>query len=336
MKLRLLAEIVGGELEGNGDIEIEGVAPIETARGGQVTFVANKKYYKYLETTAASAVILAYDVEFKRIPVIRHKNPYYALAVMLDSLYPEPGFLPRRIDHSAVVSDSAVIEENCHVGALCYIGRDSLIAQDSVILPRVYIGDRVRIGRGCKLHPGVNILDDTRIGDNVIIHSGAVIGSDGFGYAHHDHRYRKIKQIGWVEIDSDVEIGANCTVDRGTLGPTKIGRGVKIDNLVQIAHNVEIGPDSIIVAQAGISGSSKLGRRVILAGQVGLVGHINLGDDVRVGAQSGVTHDLPPGEEYFGSPAREKMRAARIEASLARLPELHRRLNELEKKLKSQ
>jgi len=335
VKLKELADFVGGELSGDENIEIESAAPIEFARSGQITFVANSKYAKFLETTAASAVVLSYDMEFTRRPNIRHKNPYYAFALILDRLYPEKEEFPKGIHSSAVTSDSAHIGQHCSVGAMAYIGNDSSIGDNSIIMPMVYIGNRVKIGRNCRIYPGVSLLDDTIIGNNVIIHSGTVAGSDGFGYASHEGGIKKVKQIGWVEIGNDVEIGANVTIDRGALGPTRIGNCVKIDNLVQIAHNVEIGDFSIIVSQVGISGSTRLGKGVILAGQVGLVGHIEIGDGVQVGAQSGVNHDIPAGARYFGYPAREIAKTARIEACISRLPELFKRVRELEKKQES-
>lgn len=330
-RLKELVKLAGGELYGDGEIMIESAAPIETAQQGQIAFVANSKYEKYLAMTAASAVVLSYNLKFDRLPLIRHKDPYYAFALILDELYPDRDEFPKEVDPAAVVSGSAVTGQGCSIGALSYVGDNSSIGDNCTIYPKVYVGRRVRIGKGCKLYPGVNVLDDTRIGDNVTIHSGTVIGSDGFGYARHDNGIKKVKQIGWVEIGSEVEIGANVTVDRGALGPTKIGSNVKIDNLVQIAHNVEIGDYSIIVSQVGISGSTKLGKRVILAGQVGLAGHIELGDDVTVGAQSGIRNDIPSGKTYFGYPAREIMKTKRIEACISRLPELFKRIRELEK-----
>lgn len=332
ISLKQLAERIGGELSGNGEIEIESVAPIETAGEGQITFLANPKYEKYLDTTTASAVIIEADSKFDRIPSIKHKNPYYAYAQVLDILYPESDKPRREIDPSAVVSKTAKIGKNCSIGALTYIGNDSIVGDNSVIHSQVHIGNDVRLGTNCTVYPGVRILDKSRIGDNVILHSGVVLGSDGFGFAQHDKGIKKVKQIGWVEVGNDVEIGANCTIDRGALGPTIIGNHVKIDNLVQIAHNVEIGDYSIIVAQVGISGSTKLGKGVILAGQVGLVGHIELGNGVKVGAQSGVNHNIPAGMTYFGCPARDKSITTRIEACLSRLPKLFRRVRALEKK----
>lgn len=315
---------------GDGEIEIFSAAPIETAGFGQITFLANRKYEKFLSTTAASAIVLSPDINFDRLSSIRHSNPYLAFAIILDHLYPDEKSQAIGVHPSAVISHSAQLRENSSVGALSFIGDNSIIGESTIIMPKVYIGSKVSIGRDCKIYPGVQILDDTKIGSKAIIHSGTVIGSDGFGYARHETGIKKIKQVGWVEIGDDTEIGANCTVDRGALGPTKIGNCVKIDNLVQVAHNVEIGDYSIIVAQVGISGSTKIGKGVILAGQVGLVGHIELGDGVTVGAQSGVSRDIPAGKTYFGHPAREIMETKRIEACLSRLPQLFKRVRELE------
>lgn len=330
--VRKLAELVGGSVEGQGDIIIESAAPIESAGQNQITFVANNKYLKFLNTTAASAVVLSEGIECSLPAVIRHKDPYYAFALILDRLYPDKKPLEYIIDSTAVISKSAVIDKNCTVGALSYIGDNSRIGSDCYIYPRVYIGNNITIGNGCKLYPGVIINDDTVISDNVTIHSGTVIASDGFGYARHEGGIKKVKQIGNVTIGHNTEIGANCTIDRGALGPTKIGNNVKIDNLVQIAHNVEIGDYSIIVSQVGISGSTKLGRGVILAGQVGLVGHIEIGDGVQVGAQSGVSKNIEAGKTMFGYPAREIMTTKRIEACLTKLPDLFRRVKKLEDK----
>ncbi len=331
-KLRELADTCGGILEGDGNIEISAAAPIESASSGDITFIANNKYKKYIDTTAASAVVVHKDLKCERSDLIRHEDPYYAFALILDILYPDAAKTERRIHDTAVISETSKIGDNCTIGAQSHIGNNSRIGDGCRIDPQVYIGDNVTLGENCHLFPGVIINRGTRIGDNSIVHSGTVVGSDGFGYARHSKGIKKVKQIGWVEIGNDVEIGANCTIDRGALGPTKIGNHVKIDNLVQIAHNVEIGDFSIIVSQVGISGSTKLGRGVILAGQVGLVGHIEIGDGVQVGAQSGVSKDIPAGKKYFGYPAREIMETKRIEASLKRLPELLKRVKKLEDK----
>ncbi len=332
-KLKELAELVEGELCGNPDTEINAAAPIDSARPGQITFLANSKYEPFLKTTAASAVVLHPDITYDRTASIRHPNPYYAFAIILDLLYPDDDYYRSGISPLAYLAPTAILGNDCSVGAFAIVGDQSSIGGDTVIMPSVFIGKNVAIGSHCKIYPNVSILDDTRIGDHVIIHSGTVIGSDGFGFARYPGGIKKVKQVGWVEIGNEVEIGANCGIDRGALGATRIGNGVKIDNLVQIAHNVQIGDYSIIVAQVGISGSTRLGKGVILAGQVGLVGHIEIGDGATVGAQSGVHKDIPAGKIYFGYPAREAMHSKRIEACLSRLPELFKRVRDLEDKI---
>ncbi|MBN2226779.1 MAG: UDP-3-O-(3-hydroxymyristoyl)glucosamine N-acyltransferase [candidate division Zixibacteria bacterium] len=329
-----LANIVGGDLSGDGAVVISSAAPIANASSGDITFIANTKYAKYLDTTAASAVVLPVDIPFDRIPVIRHQNSYYAFALILDALYPESRPYHDGVSSTAEIDISAIIGDQTTIGPLAFVGANSKIGSRTHLAPQVFVGRDVKIGNDCRLYPRAVILDGTVIGDRVTIHSGTVVGSDGFGYARHDKGIKKIKQVGNVIIEDDVEIGANVTVDRGALGPTKIGRGTKIDNLVQIAHNVEIGQNCIIVAQVGISGSTKLGNGVILAGQVGLVGHIEIGDGVMIGAQSGVNHSIPAGKSYFGYPARELIEAKRIEASVRKLPDLFKRVRALEKKQK--
>lgn len=328
-----LAARIGGSVEGDGQVMIRSAAPIETAEPDQISFVANEKYTRFVETTRAGALILAPAVVCHRVPVIRHANPYYAFALVVDLLYPDDRGSVQGVDQSAVVDPEAQIDNSTAIGPLCHIGAGAVIGRDCRLLSSVSVGENVRIGDNCLLYPGVRIINGCRIGDRVILHPGVVIGSDGFGFAESDKGLKKIKQVGWVEIADDVEIGANTTVDRGAIGPTRIGQGTKIDNLVQIAHNVEIGEHCIIVSQVGISGSTKIGNGVILAGQVGLVGHIVIGDGVRVGAKSGVPNSIPPGKTVFGSPAREIMEAKRIQAALTRLPDLLKRVRRIEKKL---
>lgn len=331
--LQELAEKIGGKIDGDGSIEISSAAPIQTAVSGQISFISNEKYIKFLNETNASAVVLDFEVEKpENVSVLRHKNPYLAFALILDILYPETVEMNDGIDQSAVIDKTAEIDSKASIGPLCHIKR-AKIGQGSKLVSSVFVGNNVEIGENCIIYPGVRIMDGCKIGNNTIIHSSTVIGSDGFGFAESETGLKKIKQVGWVEIGNNVEIGSNCSIDRGALGPTKIGDGSKIDNLVQIAHNVELGRHCIIVSQVGISGSTKLGNGVILAGQVGLVGHIELGDGVKVGAQSGVTKDVEPGKTVFGSPARDIMVTKRIEASMSRLPEVLKRLRTIEKKL---
>lgn len=326
-----IAERVGGQVEGDGSVVITGAAPIESAGEGQISFVANPAYKHYVETTGAAALVLGPDVACPRIPVIRHDQPYLIFAQIIDLLYPDEPLVATGIDPTAVIAETATIDPTAGVGPLCHVRDGARIGPGTQIVSSVYVGRNVQIGAGCLIYPGVRLLDRTIVGDRVIIHSSTVLGSDGFGFAESDQGLKKIKQVGWVEIGDDVEIGSNCSVDRGALGATSIGRGTKIDNLVQIAHNVKIGQHSIIVSQVGISGSTKVGNGVIIAGQVGLVGHIEIGDGARVGAQSGVNKSVAAGKSVFGSPARDLMETARIEAAIKRLPDLFKRVRKIEK-----
>lgn len=327
-----LARQVGAQIDGDASIEIHDASPIHTAGPGQITFVANVKYARFIPGTKASAIVLDESVPAATPAVIRHRNPYLTFARILDLLYAERPAADSGRHPSASISPSARLAEHVAVGPHVTIGEDSSIGDQTQIGASVAIGRQVSIGKDCRIYPNVSIMDGTIIGDRVIIHPGTVIGADGFGFAESETGLKKIQQVGWVEIGDDVEIGANCTIDRGALGPTRIGQGTKIDNLVMIAHNVEIGNHCIIVSQVGISGSTKLGNGVVLAGQVGIVGHIELGDGVRVGAQSGVSKSIPDGQTWFGYPARNIMETKRIEAALTRLPELFKRVRALESK----
>lgn len=333
MKLQELAAAVGGQIEGDGEVVITGVAPIESAKEGDLSFVANRKYIKHINETSASALILSPDIPCDRVPLIRHANPYLAYGVAVDLLYPATRVVEPGVHPTAVVSPEATVDPTAGIGPLCHVGPKATIGAGAQLVSSVYVGPEASVGKDCLIYPGVRIMHQCQVGNGVILHSGVVIGSDGFGFAESPTGMKKIKQIGWVEIGDQVEIGSNTCVDRGAIGPTRIGRGTKIDNLVQIAHNVEIGANSIIVSQVGISGSTKLGQRVILAGQVGVVGHIDIGDDVRVAAQSGISKSVEAGKTMFGYPAREIATTKRIDASLLRLPDLLRRVRKLEKKL---
>lgn len=326
-----LASELDVELRGNGDVAINDVAAIEDARSGDISFVANKVYLKYIESTSASALILATSAPEAAIPTLRHTNPYLKFAQVIDLLYPDLPLIETGIHKAAVVEDGAAVDSSAGVGAFCHIRSGSSIGRNSQLISSVFVGKNVTIEDNCLIYPGVKIMDDCRIGSNVIIHSSTVIGSDGFGFAPTDSGLKKIKQIGHVVVEDQVEIGSNVSIDRGSLGPTRIGRGTKIDNLVQIAHNVETGENCIIVALVGISGSTKLGNGVVLGGQVGSVGHITIGDNAQVAAQSGIKDNLEANKKYFGTPAREFMDAARIEAALNKLPELLKRVRKLEK-----
>jgi UDP-3-O-[3-hydroxymyristoyl] glucosamine N-acyltransferase len=335
--LDVLAEIVGGTVIGDGSIEITGVAGIREAREGELTFLANPRYEPYLEQTRASAVIVAEDHRGLGKPVIQNAHPYLAFLKAVrffqgDEARPEPGIHPSAVvapdacvDATASVGPHAVIESGARIGPLAWIG------------PGSYVGAGASVGPETRLHPNVTLREECVLGARVIVHSGAVIGSDGFGFVRDGDIYRKLPQVGNVVVEDDVELGACVTIDRATMGTTRIGQGSKIDNLVQIAHNVQVGRNCIIVAQVGISGSTSIGENVVLAGQVGIVGHIEIGAGAQVGAKSGVSKSVKPGERIFGYPALPVGQAKRIEASLRHLPELiqtvralKRRIEELE------
>lgn len=330
--LREIAELIGARLEGDPNVIVRNIAGIDKARPGDLTFVANPKYARFIATTEASGIICQPDTSAPGKNLLKVDNPYLAFAKIMNALYPrrpETGL----IDPRAIVGKNVSFGNNVTVYPNVYIGDGCVLEDNVTVYPGCFIGDRVRIGAQSLIYPNVTIREDCIIGKRVIIHPGAVIGSDGFGFAKDGARYYKIPQVGIVQIDDDVEIGANVTIDRAAMGKTWIQRGTKIDNLVQIAHNVIIGEDCIIVSQVGISGSTKLGNRVTLAGQVGLVGHISLGDDVIVGAQGGVTSDVPAGSAISGSPAIPHRLWLKASQTFQKLPEMRKKLRELEEKI---
>jgi len=332
MKLKELAQWIGGTVVGDGEVEIHSVASIEDAKEGEITFIANPKYLSKLNQTRASAVIVSPEV----IPGEKHllcvKNPYLAFAKIL-TLFTQKPYQSKGIDSNAWVSPTAQLGEDLTVYPFVYIGDRCHIGDRVTLYPGVYVGEDSSIGEDSILHTNVSIYPGMTIGKRVILHSGVVVGSDGFGYAKEGGKNFKVPQVGKVEIEDDVEIGSNTSIDRGTLGNTIIRRGVKIDNLVQIAHNVLIGEDSIIVAQVGISGSTKLGSNVTLAGQVGLTGHLQIGDNVMIGAQSGVAQDVPANQAVTGSPAMPHREFLRMIMTMPKVPEMRKRLTEMEKRL---
>jgi UDP-3-O-[3-hydroxymyristoyl] glucosamine N-acyltransferase len=264
-------------------------------------------------------------------PALRTSNPYLALARALAAFHPADRLVPG-IHATVVVAADARVDAGASIGPFCVISSGAEIEAGTLLDAQVFVGANVRIGRDCRVFPQVTLREETRLGDRVTVHAGAVIGADGFGYAREGARYVKIPQVGRVILEDDVEIGANVTIDRGALGPTTIGRGTKIDNLVQIAHNVTIGEHSLVVAQVGIAGSTKLGNYVTLGGQVGLSGHLKIGNRVSVAAQSGVMHDIPDGEKWFGYPAQPDRKTKRQILAIQQLPQLLRRVTELERR----
>lgn len=347
MRLREIAEHLGAELHGDGEKDIVGVNRVQDANEHELTFLANPKYRKYLPGTKAGAVVVSQPEETCPAAQLIALDPLYAFARALRLFYPEPGsHLTTGVHRTALIDPSAKVAENVHLGRFVSVDAGSVIGKGSRIADGVVISRNCRIGSECLIHPNVTIYDDSVLGDRVTIHAGTVIGSDGFGYAPHDGTHYKIYQIGSVRIEDDVEIGANCTIDRAAMGETIIGAGSKIDNLVQIAHNVRTGRGCVIVSQVGISGSTVLGDYVTLAGQVGLVGHIEIGDGAVVAAQAGVPKSIPAGKIFAGSPAREFSEFKRTEAHIRHLSRkmklllnleeevanLRRKLEELERK----
>lgn len=328
-----LARIVEGEVIGDASVEITGVAGIKEANEGDITFLANPKYESYLATTRASAVIAAGNGGSPK-PIIKVANPYLAFLKVISLFTGEAsGQRQRGVHPTAIIAGSAALGIDVSIGAHCFVGENARIGDRTTILPLVCLCDDVSIGSDCLLYPHVTVRERCEIGDRVILHAGAVVGADGFGYAKDGLANRKIPQIGNVKIEDDVEIGANTTIDRATTEVTLIKRGAKIDNLVQIAHNVVVGEHSILAAQAGVSGSTQIGKNVTIAGQAGLVGHITVGDNAMVGAQGGVTKSVPADMKVSGYPAREHVSSRRIYALWARLPELFREVKSLVKRV---
>jgi UDP-3-O-[3-hydroxymyristoyl] glucosamine N-acyltransferase len=326
-----IAQLLQGELVGDGSVLLNDFAPADRAQSGDLTFAENADYFARAEQSMASAIIVDGTFASRKV-LIRVANARIAFAKVMAVFFPEPVF-HAGIHPTAVLASSARVDPSAHVGPYCVIGEKVEIGPKSVLQSGDHVGANCRLGEEVKLFPGVTLYPRTEIGNRVHIHSGTVVGSDGFGYVQDDGIHRKVPQIGNVIIQDDVEIGANVTIDRGALGPTLIGKGSKIDNLVQIAHNVVLGDHCLVISQAGIAGSTQLGNHVCLAGQVGLAGHLTIGDRASVAAQSGVMHNIPAGEKWFGYPAQPDGQAKRQMIALHHLPELLRRVAALEKKI---
>ncbi|MCM8772661.1 MAG: UDP-3-O-(3-hydroxymyristoyl)glucosamine N-acyltransferase [Candidatus Omnitrophica bacterium] len=334
--VREIAEIVGGKIIGDENVVITGISGIKEAKPGDLTFIANKKYKNLLYTTKASAIIVGYDISdyVNGITLIQVENPSLAFAKIMSLVGPEPITFPPGIHPTAIIGKNVSIGKDVSIQPFAVIEDYAKIGDRTVIGAGVYIGHYTKIGCDCLIYPHVVIRERIKIGDRVIIHPGTVIGGDGFGFATVKGVHHKIPQIGTVEIGNDVEIGSNVTIDRARFDKTYIGNGVKIDNLVQIAHNVYIGDNSIIVAQVGISGSTVIGKNVIIAGQAGIIGHINIGDNAIIGGKAGVTKNVPPNTHVTGFPAREKWEDMRYQAYIRKVPELIERIKKLEERIK--
>ncbi|HLK10120.1 MAG TPA: UDP-3-O-(3-hydroxymyristoyl)glucosamine N-acyltransferase [Candidatus Binatia bacterium] len=332
MKLSEIARAVGCELRGDGAVDIRGVASIEDAEPGMLTFVADRRHARRLATTRAAAVVLAADAPEVALPSLRAAHPYLAFVAAVELFHPRvrpaPGMHP-----TAVVAPSARLGPGATVGPHVVVGEEVVVGRDAVLHAGVAIYPRVRIGDEFTAHAGVVVREDVRIGDRVTLHAGAVIGSDGFGYVPQPTGHRKIPQVGTVVLEDDVEIGANATVDRAALGATVVGRGTKIDNLVMVGHGSRLGPGCLLAAQVGLAGGTTLGGQVMLGGQVGVAGHLTVGDRAQVGARSGVHADVPAGAVYSGYPATEVRRWNRAAVAVHRLPEVLRRLRRIERAL---
>lgn len=338
MKLSEIAKLLGGKISGNEDIEITGVGKIESADINEITFISNPLYEKHFETTKAGAVIVSNEFEFKDknkdISVVTVDDPYISFLKLLEMFEKEHEYENPGISVSCFIDTDTVVSDDISIGNFVSIGKKCTIGAGTVIYPNTTIYNEIKIGNNCRINSGVTIYNGCIIGDNVIIHSGTVVGSDGFGFAkQEDGKFKKIPQTGIVVIEDNVEIGANCCIDRATLGETRICKRVKLDNQIQIAHNVEIGEDTVIAAQVGIAGSTKIGKRCMVGGQSGFVGHINICDDVIIGASVGVSKSIDKPGIYIGYRARPQRESIITDIAIRNLSKLEQKIKDLESKL---
>ena len=330
-----IAAQIDATIEGNSKIQISGVAKIEDAKAGEISFIANSKYIKYLKETEASAIIVPKDLEEQAEgrTLVRSDNPYLSFLKTVVLFHPPQPLLEEGIHETAIVDKNTQLGKNLSIGPYTVVGKRCKIGSGSVLMPGVIVGDDVIIGQDSLIHAHVCIRERVVIGDRVVIHNGTVVGSDGFGFAPEAGQYFKIPQVGTVVIEDDVEIGANVTIDRATLGETRIKKGVKLDNLIQIGHNCTVEENTVIAGQAGLSGSTHIGKGVRIGGQVGFAGHLKVGDGAAIGAKSGVDKSIPENTYVFGIPARPYMEEFRIQGAIHRLPERMKELRELKKEI---
>jgi len=333
MTLKEIATHLDGELHGPEDLEISAPAKIESAKPGEITFLANLKYQHYISTTKASAIIIDSSIEDVDLPHIIVNNAYFGFVMLLQLFNPKSIEYIEGISDRASIDPGAIINPDARIAPFVYIGPNVEVGKDTVLFPGVVLLKNVKVGSNCIIYPNVSIREECIIGNSVILHNGCVIGSDGFGFAPKGEGYEKIPQLGKVVLEDNVEIGANTTIDRATLGETIIKKGTKLDNLIQVAHNVVIGRDTVIAAQTGISGSTEIGNNVTIAGQVGLAGHIKVADHVILAAQSGISKDVPEKSVMFGSPALPIMKQKRIDVSMRHLPEMVKKIHQLENEI---
>ncbi|MGM9846704.1 MAG: UDP-3-O-(3-hydroxymyristoyl)glucosamine N-acyltransferase [Muribaculaceae bacterium] len=332
-----IAAITGGEVDGNPMAAVSTVAKIEEGHEGAISFLANPKYTHFIYTTQSSIVLVKRDFVAEQpvqATLIRVDDPYATVAQLLEMVSKMMEPKHEGIEQPSFISEGVEVTEDSYVGAFAYIGKNVKLGKGVKIFPQVYIGDNAQIGNYTILYPGVKVYHNCVVGSNCILHAGVVIGADGFGFAPTNGHYNKIPQIGNVIVEDDVEIGANTTIDRATMGSTVIRRGVKLDNLIQIAHNCEIGANTVMAAQGGVAGSAKVGENCMVGGQVGIAGHIAVGNNVQIGAQSGIPRSIPDGQVLMGYPAVDARQFARQAVNVKNLDALYRRVAQLEKQLK--
>jgi UDP-3-O-[3-hydroxymyristoyl] glucosamine N-acyltransferase len=335
MILKDIADLTGGRIIGNSEVVISGVSGITEAKDGDITLITHRRNIPSLSSIKASAIIAKEEIKGLTASILLVDNPKLTFAKVLEIFHKKP-FRSHGISDKAVIGKNVKLGENISIYPHAYVSDNTVIGSNTVIFPNVYIGESVIIGEDTVVYPNVTIREGVRIGKRVIIHPGTVIGSDGFGYVTEGSKHYKMPQVGVVIIEDDVEIGSNVTIDRATTGSTVIGCGTKIDNLVQVAHNVKIGKNCIIVGQAGISGSVEIGNSSIIGGQTGIKDHIKIGDRVMIGSKSGVTHDIPDGQIISGYPSIPHKQWLRAQNIYSKLPEYIKRLNELEKIVKKE
>ncbi|MFT3949774.1 MAG: UDP-3-O-(3-hydroxymyristoyl)glucosamine N-acyltransferase [Agriterribacter sp.] len=334
-----IAMLINAKVEGDAEAKVGSFSKIEEAKEGQLAFLANPKYEEYLYTTGASIIIVNESLELKekvKGTLLRVPDAYTAFASLLAKYQEMVAQQLTGIQQPSYIAPTAKIGEHVFIGAFAYIGENAVIGNGAKIYPNAYIGNNVSIGDNTVIHPSVTIYHQCRVGKKVTIHAGSVIGGDGFGFAPQpDGSFAKVPQIGNVEIEDNVEIGANATIDRATIGSTIVRSGAKLDNLIQVAHNVEVGNNTVIAAQAGVSGSTKIGSNVMIGGQAGIVGHITIADGAKINAQSGVSKSIKqPNAAVTGSPAHDYTSTLRSQAITRKLPELEKRIKELEAMIK--
>ncbi len=332
---KTIAQFLNGRIEGDENATVSTFAKIEEGQPGALSFLSNTKYTNYIYETKASIVLIDEALELEKpvsTTLIRVKNAYESVAKLLQ-LYESTRQNKKGIDSLAFIAETATLGEDCYVGAFAYIADGAKIGSNCIIYPNAYIGENVTLGDNCIIYPHVAVYHDCKVGNRAIIHAGAVIGADGFGFAPGADGYSKIPQIGIVTIEDDVEIGANTCIDRSTMGSTYVRKGVKLDNLVQIAHNTDIGEHTVMSAQVGVAGSAKVGKWCMFGGQVGLAGHLTIGDHVNLGAQSGAPNSIKPNQTLIGTPPMPQMAYFRSQAIFQRLPDMYKQLGALQKQV---